>query len=89
MYITSSLDEQQQEKIAALLQQRSATEPCPRCRYSQFAILGSTGRIQLNAAMQVMGHPNALTTGLDVVMAFCTNCGFVSQHAISVLDREG
>ena len=89
MHITGSLNQQQQDQIAGLLQQRSATQPCPRCRYSQFAILGSTGRIQLTGPVQVTGQPNVLTTGLDVVLAVCTNCGFVSQHAISILDREG
>jgi hypothetical protein len=88
VYITSPLSEQQRQGIAARLLQKGALQPCPRCRYSEFAIIDTRARIQMAGPVQTMANPNALTTAIETVMAVCTNCGFVSQHLVDILNRE-
>lgn len=88
MYITNQLSEQQRQGIAAQLQQKGAVQPCPRCRYSEFAIIDTTARIQMSGPVQTMANPNVFTTAIETVIVVCTNCGFISQHLVDILNKE-
>ena len=87
MQITNQLTEEQRKAVAALLTQRHANEPCPRCRYSEFGIVDSTSSIEVSSPLPAPGNPNVFTKSLKTIVTVCTNCGFVSHHLLQVLDR--
>jgi ribosomal protein S27AE len=73
-------------RILNALERVNATLPCPRCGNGRFSLLDG----------YVIEHPQRHTRNLvisgdnrvaSVVMA-CDRCGFMAQHALSVLDRD-
>ncbi len=35
-----------------------------------------------------MANPNVFTTAIETVIVVCTNCGFISQHLVDILNKE-
>lgn len=82
-------EKQKGEKITrniALLQKKFGPNMrCPMCGGIKFSVVDGFVRndIQHNMNSFQLGGPF-----IPTVMAICVNCGFVSQHALSVLDQD-
>jgi ribosomal protein S27AE len=76
------LSENQKKKIIKALEARRATEPCPRCGASNFTLADgyTTHPLQTELGSLTIGGPS-----IPAALAICTNCGFLSQHALGVL----
>jgi hypothetical protein len=80
---THSIGPDQKQRIIDELNRRGANQPCPRCGQNQFAL--TDGYISHPLTNQtsgpfVIGGPAVPTIGV-----VCTNCGYLSEHAIGVL----
>lgn len=76
------MSQEEKNNIVRILQEKGAVMPCPRCGKSQFTLADG----YLNNSLQQ--DLNAITIGgpsIPSVAVVCTNCGYISQHAIGVL----
>jgi hypothetical protein len=64
------------DSLNRTLEGRGANGPCPICAKNDW-----------HSANVFPGEVTAAGDGLSTVMFVCTNCGFVRQHAISILQR--
>ena len=84
----TAMTAEQARQVVEALNARHVTHPCPRCGNSHFTLLEGffnqpvSGGI--SAAAGAMAFFSAGPTLPSVVTA-CTNCGFLSQHALGVL----
>ena len=75
------MNQQEKEKIAAALMQRGVKAPCPRCNSYNFEIVGLTTLfINEDQNFLKIGGP-----GISTVIVACSNCGFITLHALNVL----
>ncbi len=76
------LTEAQKKKIVKALEDRGATQPCPRCSNNDFTLLDGyfNQTIQTELKGMVLGGQS-----IPSVVIVCTRCGYLSQHAIGVL----
>ena len=79
----NSFSEEQYNKINAILTERKAVLPCPRCGNTYFSLLH--GFVSL--PVQNPTAENAVNGGpaIPCVVTVCNNCGFLSNHALGVL----
>ncbi len=77
------LSKTQKEKIVKTLRERGVSLPCPRCGNNNFTLIDGyfNQPIQIELGGLVLGGP----TIPSIVLA-CTKCGFLSQHALGVLN---
>jgi ribosomal protein L37E len=76
------LTARQREAIAAALNERGVSRPCPRCGNATFQV--ETGII----AHPVQSDLQTLTIGgvsIPVAVTSCRRCGFISEHALGQL----
>ena len=65
------------KEIAAILNTKGVSMPCPRCAKSKFSIVGESFiSIQENPGTMVIGGPV-----IPTIIVACDNCGYVTQHA--------
>ena len=78
----TQLSEEQKRQIANELEKRGATLPCPRCGNRSFILLDGyfIQPVSTEIGALVLGGPTVPT-----VVTGCTNCGYLSQHALGVL----
>lgn len=78
--------EQSAEVIRALAN-RGVTRPCPRCGNAHFTLLEGFFNQPVSGDLTAPSGVLAYAQGPTVpsVVTACTNCGFVSQHALGVL----
>lgn len=71
--------------IAMLRRKFGSSMHCPMCGGNQFSVVDGYVRndIQNRLDSVQLGGPF-----IPTIMAICNNCGFVSQHALSVLDQD-
>lgn len=76
------LSQTQKEKIIKALVDRGAKLPCPRCGKNSFTLLGGyfNQTLQTELAGLVLGGPS-----IPSAVVACTNCGYLSQHALGAL----
>ena len=77
------LNENDKKKIIDALNSKGVKTTCPMCGNKQFAIADGyfTQNIQKNFNQGIIiGGPAIPTIGI-----ICSNCGFISQHAIGFL----
>lgn len=71
------------QQLVDELTRRGAVKPCPRCGARAFTLLEGFGSLNL--------QPNVVAAGafggpsVPMVIVLCTNCGFVSPHAVGIL----
>jgi len=72
----------EREDIAQRLTQRGAQLPCPRCARRNFAVLDGyfVNPLQQTPSDLVLGGATVPTVAI-----VCTNCGFLSLHALGTL----
>ena len=77
---------EQAANIIRVLQQRNATRPCPRCGNQHFTLLEGFFNQPVSGDYFSGGffaYPQGPT--VPSVVTACSNCGFLSQHALGVL----
>jgi hypothetical protein len=72
-----------QQKIIDALTRAGADKPCPRCGHEDFNLVDGYTSVALQA--KVAEGP---TGSFPTVVTVCERCGYVSQHALSVLMAE-
>ena len=76
------MEKETRDKIIAVLTEKGAVLPCPRCGKSKFATLEGyfNPTVQKDLNTYVVGGDSIPST-----VVICTNCGFMSQHALGAL----
>lgn len=76
------MNEEEKKKIIAVLQEREASRPCPRCGNNSFTLLDGYMNQPVQQELQgmVIGGPS-----IPTVATACNRCGFVAQHALGIL----
>lgn len=80
------LNDDEKQNIIELLQKRGAKQPCPRCRNKNFGLIDG----YFNQSIQ-KSIPASITDTINeapfisYIVVVCTRCGYLSQHALSVL----
>lgn len=79
-----TLSEEQAEKILAALDNKGVNKTCPMCGNEEFTLIDGFTYHRLNqdpiSGDLKIGGPFIPTIGV-----ICTNCGFLSEHAIGTL----
>lgn len=78
----TSLSEAERQRIAEVLEEKGATAPCPRCGKRNFAVLEGYFLHSLNT---LGGTFNLGGPSIPVAVIACSNCGFLSEHALGAL----
>jgi len=76
------LSQAQKEIIINTLRDKGVKLPCPRCGRNSFQLLGGyfNQTLQTELAGLVLGGPS-----IPSAIVVCTNCGYLSQHALGAL----
>ena len=80
------LNDDEKQKFIEILNKRGAKLPCPRCRNKNFALIDG----YFNQLIQ-KSVPGSVTDIINEgpfissLVVVCTRCGYLSQHALSVL----
>lgn len=74
--------EEYKKKIVQALTSKGATQPCPRCRNQSFTLVDGyfNQPIQTELGGLIIGGPS-----IPSIVVVCTQCGYMSQHALGVL----
>ena len=83
MRMSIHLSEEEKKKIVQELEKRGATLPCPRCGKKNFSLLDGyfVQPISTEIGTVTLGGPT-----LPSIAIVCTNCGYLSQHALGALE---
>jgi hypothetical protein len=76
------MDDEKKTKIANALKTKGVKLPCPRCNSLNFEVVGQT-------VLQLNDNPNILMLGgpgVPAALVACSNCGFVTFHALGALN---
>ncbi|MBX9598900.1 MAG: hypothetical protein K2X04_10045 [Burkholderiales bacterium] len=76
------LSQEEKDKIAKTLSDKHALLPCPRCGNNNFSLADGyiNSPLQYNLNGFALGGPS-----IPAAVVICTNCGFISQHALGVI----
>jgi hypothetical protein len=77
----STVDKERSNKIIAALSSKGATKACPRCGQLHFNVLAET-------MIPINNDPGVIAVGgpvVPTVIVACSNCGFLTQHALGAL----
>ena len=69
-----------QQRIIDALTEAGADRPCPRCGHEDFNLVD--GYVSLALQAKLAEGP---VSSFPVVVTICEKCGYVSQHALTVL----
>ena len=75
------VDQERSNRIIQALNSKGVNKPCPRCGNLHFNVVAETS-IPVNSNPAII---SADTTVVPTVIVACTNCGFVTQHALGAL----
>lgn len=78
----ANLPKEKKEEIIAKLKERGANRACPMCGNSHFVLADA---YFANMLQGKLGTVNISGEHIPTIPIICSNCGFVSQHAIGVL----
>lgn len=73
------------KKIINVLEERGANKLCPRCGHDKFSIVKGYFNQYVEHIPYAIGSSN---TAISSIIVVCKKCGFVAQHALSVLFDE-
>lgn len=77
------MDEDKKKEIIKLLKERGAIAACPRCGNKNFALID--GYLNTSFGKEIAAGIVISGASLPSVAIVCSNCGFVSQHALGAL----
>ena len=75
------VDKERANQIIQALSKKGVTKPCPRCGHPHFSVVAET-------SIPINSDPTSITIGgpvVPTVIVACSNCGFVTQHALGAL----
>lgn len=75
------MDKEKKTEIAQQLKNKGVHLPCPRCNAVNFEVVGQTS-LPLHENLSVM---NLKTSAVPAAMIACSNCGFITFHALGSL----
>lgn len=80
------LNDDQKREIMEILNKRGAKLPCPRCKNRNFAILDGYFNQPIQKSLP-RSATDMINEGpfISSIVVVCTRCGYLSQHALSVL----
>lgn len=70
-------------EIIKKIEEKGATQPCPRCGNNNFAIVD--GYLNQSVQKEISGGLIIGGPSIPSVAVVCSNCGFISQHALGSL----
>lgn len=76
------IPQEQKERIVNALRERGAVLPCPRCGNRNFVLLDGYFYHTLQFELPSISLGGA---GVPTIAIACTNCGFLSEHALGAL----
>jgi transcription elongation factor Elf1 len=73
---------EEQKRIVSELNHKIPTLKCPMCNHNNFVLAEGyfTNSLQAKVGSFVIGGP-----AIPTIPIICSNCGFLSQHAMGVL----
>jgi hypothetical protein len=77
------MNSDEKQKIIKILEDKGATNPCPRCGENNFAIID--GYFNQTLQEEIVGDIVLGGPAIPSIVTACTNCGFISQHALGAL----
>jgi len=79
----AELSKEDRNQIVKALEARGATRPCPRCGHNSFELVAG----YFNHFIQTsLGGVNIGGPSVPTAVIVCTNCGWLSEHALGVLN---
>lgn len=75
------VDQARSTRIIEALNSKGVNKPCPRCGHLHFSVVAET-------FIPINNEPNVISVGgpvVPTVIVACSNCGFVTQHALGAL----
>jgi hypothetical protein len=80
------LNDDEKQKITEALKKRGAKKPCPRCKNRNFVLIDGyfNQPIQQSIPVSITDITNQ-GPFISSIVVVCTRCGYLSQHALSVL----
>ena len=85
--VTGKMTPEQSKEIIQALSEKGVKSPCPRCGNAHFTLLEGFFNQPISPDLNPMGAI-AFSSGPTVpsVVTACSRCGFLSQHALGVLE---
>ncbi|MCK4719745.1 hypothetical protein KAU08_03755 [bacterium] len=85
------MDQQLAKDITSKLKQRGVSGQCPMCGNTRFSVNALAERDVIEKVDGLLGILNKLDKKgshepVRTVITFCTNCGFVAEFALNVID---
>jgi hypothetical protein len=78
----TQLTPDQKQKIKDTLERRNAIAPCPRCTQTNFILTDAYFNYPMQGDLK---NPASNGTSIPAIGMICTNCGFISHHALGAL----
>jgi hypothetical protein len=80
------LNDDQMREIIEILHKRKSRQPCPRCRNKDFTLIDGYFNQPIQKSVPV-SVTDIINEGpfISSIVVVCTRCGYLSQHALSVL----
>ena len=76
------IPDEKKQQIINVLQQKGVNRPCPKCNHNNFTLVDG----YFNQVIQPELKGITLSgPAVPSVVTVCTNCGYISQHALGVL----
>ena len=72
------MDSARSKLIIETLNKKGVNKPCPRCGHPHFSVVAEAEITVVEDTRWRAAVPQAL----PIVVVACSNCGFVSQHAL-------
>jgi ribosomal protein S27AE len=85
--LNGKMTAEQWGQVVEALSARHVSRPCPRCGNPHFTLLEGYFNQPVSGEVSYASGTMAFSGGPTVpsVVTACTNCGFLSQHALGVL----
>ena len=79
----NQLTQDQKQRIIETLNRKNVNGPCPRCGHKNFILADGyfNHTIQTDLTSISLGGPS-----IPTIATICSNCGFICEHALGVLD---
>jgi len=80
--MNQQLTSEQKEKIIETLKQKGVNQGCPMCGNKNFVLIDGyfNNHLQGDLSSYSLGGPS-----VPSIATACSNCGFISQHALGIL----
>ena len=77
--------QKEKNRYAELLTKKVNKHPCPMCGNQHFSLVDGFLSNSVHSDLNVVNLGGA---AIPTVSIICTNCGFISQHALGIIDPD-